>query len=642
MTMIDANELIRLGQAAKSNGDNVKALQYFQQALQQHPNELSLQSVCGNLCVYLSRFEEAAGYFRRILHATKSPEARNALCYALNGLGNQADKDGQYLLAEACFEEALSHQPNNAGYWYNLGNAQRELGKTTAAGASFLKATQYAPDGANAFNNLGNIQCQLGQLDAGIASYRQALQHQPDLHHALAHLIHQRQHICDWQGEGNDTLEAQIAKIRQVVSTDNNAQVSPFAFLAMPGTTAKEQEQCANQYATQNFSQLSQLRASLGFKHNKEAKDKLKIAYLSADFRQHPLAFLITDLIESHDRKAFQVYAYSYGAVDDSLERKRLVSAFDTFRDIRQMNDVDAAKQMHQDGIDILIDLTGYTQSSRTALVALKPAAIHINWLGYPGTMGSIHQENGDTMPLFDYIITDTTLTPGSDGLSEKPITLPCYQPNSLRETAAQSSKSAHGLTETGFIFCCFNQTFKITPEIFAIWMRLLKQVPDSVLWLMDCNQWAKENLRLEAEQSGIASTRLIFAERTNAAAHIERQRHADLFLDTLPYNAHTTASDAIWAGLPIVTCKGQTFASRVSASLLNRAGLTELVCDSLASYEAKALHLAQHPKALNQLKETLQHPKIRNELFNSVSFAQTLEAEFQQIWQSYLDSSSD
>lgn len=640
--MIDANELIRLGQEAKSNGNNALALDYFQQALQQHPNELSLQSVCGNLCVYLSRFEEAAGYFRRILHATKSTEARNALCYALNALGNQADTEAKYVLAEACFEEALSHQPNNASYWYNLGNAQRELRKIVAAKASFLKGIHCHPTDANAYNNLGNVQRELGELDAAIESYRQALNIDPDLHHARAHLIHQRQHICDWQGEGTDSLKTQINMIREVVNTLPKAQITPFAFLAMPGTTPLEQKRCADQYATQQFSHLKSMKATLGFQHQKQAKEKLKIAYLSADFRLHPLAFLITELIEAHNRDFFEIYAYSYGDVDNSNVRKRLVNAFDSLHDIRQLNDVEAAEKIYDDGIDILIDLTGYTQSSRTALIALKPAAIHINWLGFPGTMGQLMNSEGEQSSLFDYIIVDDYCAPDASVLTEKCIKLPCYQPNSQRAIAANSTRKTHQLPEKSFVFCCFNQTFKITPDVFAVWMRLLNQTPDSVLWLMECNQWAKQNLQKEATRAGINPSRLIFAQRLEAPAHIERQQHADLFLDTIPYNAHTTASDALWAGLPILTCLGETFASRVCGSLLNQLGLSELICDSLEAYEKKARYLANQPNALADIKKQLNNKKTSSGLFDSVRFAQKLEAQFLQIWETYLNSPSD
>lgn len=639
--MVDVNKLIHDAQLAQSKGNDQLALDYFQQALLQYPDEVSLQTACGNLCVKLARFEEAAGHFRRILAFNKNPDVRNALCYALQALGNSADKNGKHALAEACFEEVLQHQPNNAAYWYNLGNAQRELGKHQAAVKSFKQSIMIEPNDADTYNNLGNVQRELGQLDLAIDNYQQALSLNPSLHHALTHLIHQKQHICDWQGQGSNNLNAQILAVRHLIDTEPQAQISPFAFLAMPTTTAKEQKICASRYVEQNYAHLYALRDSLNFSHSKKAKKKINIAYLSADFRLHPLAFLITEMIEHHDRSQFEVTAYSYGVDDKTDVRQRLEKAFDHFVDIRHLNDVEAATKINQDQIDILVDLTGFTQSSRTGIVALKPAAIHINWLGYPGTMGEYVEAEHKKYSLFDYVLADTTIAPNKSEFSEKVLHLPCYQPNAKREQGQTSQKGEHQLPENGFVFCCFNQTFKIGSDIFAIWMRLLKQVPNSVLWLLACNNWAKENLQKEAELAGIDRNRLIFAPKTNVAMHLERQRHADLFLDTLPYNAHTTASDALSAGLPILTCLGNTFSSRVAASLLHHINQAELVCHSLQAYEEKALHLAQHPEMLTRIKSEISQCKETSDLFNAEKFAASLEAQYQAAWETTLQDTS-
>ncbi len=627
--MADVKQLIQAAQAAQAQGKDSQALDYFHQALLQHPDEITLQAACGNLCVSLGRYEEAAGHFRRILAFNKSPEVRNALCYALQALGNNADKNNQYTLAEACFEEALTLQPNNAAYWYNLGNAQRELGKLSSAINSFQKSIQADPAHADAHNNCGNVRRELGELDLAITHYRKALALNPNLHHALAHLVHQKQHICDWQGKGHEDLTQQIQTIRALVNNTPEAQISPFAFLAMPSTTATEQIQCANQYIAQTYQHLIALRDEVAFTHAIKPKEKLHIAYLSADFRLHPLAFLITELIEQHDRTQFEISAYSYGAVDDTDTRKRLKDAFDHFVDIRNLTDIDAATKINQDGVDILVDLTGYTQSSRTGIVALRPAAIHMSWLGFPGTMGGYQGQS-----LFDYIIADESTAPDEASFTEQIIHLPCYQPNSPREMAAPTTKESHQLPSDSFVFCSFNQTFKITPDIFAIWMRLLKQVPNSVLWLLECNQWAKKNLQLEATMAGVDQNRLVFAPRAPLPQHMERQRHGDLFLDTLPYNAHTTASDALWAGLPVLTCKGNTFAASVAASILNHAGLPDLICTDLAAYEAKALHYAQDKTALVAIKKQLTSTIKTSDLFDSEKFARLLETQYHEAWQ--------
>ncbi len=623
--MQDINQLLENARQAQLAGNLHKALEQYTRALLQYPNEQNLQIVCGNLCVELGRFEDAAGHFRRILELNKSLDARNALCFSLQSLGNEAHSQGNYALAAASFEEVLLHQPNNAIFWYNLGNAQRELGHIPKALNSFKQSIKLDPRDADTHNNLGNVQRELGYLDLAIASYEKALQLNPSLHHALVHLAHQKQHMCDWTG-----LEEQIATIRDLVNNEPKAQVSPFAFLSMPNTSAVEQRICANNYVAHNYAQLYKTRASLGFSYVKNQK-KIRLGYLSADFRLHPLAFLITELIENHDKSQFETFAYSYGVDDNTPARKRLEQAFEHFYDIRNLNEIDAAKKINADQIDILIDLTGFTQSSRTGIVALKPAPISINWLGYPGTMGELYGE-----PLFDWLLADKTVVFDSKNFSEKLLGLPCYQPNNQREVGKSTQKSEHNLGKN-FVFCSFNQTFKITPDIFTIWMRLLAKTPNSVLWLLDCNSRAKANLQHEAENAGVDKNRLVFAPRVSIDSHIERQRHADLFLDTLPYNAHTTASDALFMNLPLLTCMGETFPSRVAASLLQAIGMPELICENLQKYEEKALFLAENPHELAQIKQKLIRQKENSDLFRPEKFARNLEAQLQWAWQAYL-----
>ncbi len=633
--MQNVNELLAKAKQDEQQGNIHAALGAYQQVLLQHPNELSLHAACGNLCVQLQRFEEAAGYFRRILSVeNKNLGARNALCYALSGLGNQAHSNGNFVLAEACFDEATQHQPGNAIYWYNLGNAQRELGKPQDALYNFQQSLKFDANDADTHNNLGNVQRELGQLDKAISSYKIALQLNPRLHHALAHLVHQKQHICDWVGLNSKVLDEQILQLRNLVKTEPSAQISPFAFLAMPGTTAQEQKQCASNYANNTLKAWPATRMDIGLQADKIKNKKLNVGYFSADFRLHPLAFLITELIEKHDRNQFEIFAYSYGKNDKTPTRKRLEKAFDHFIDITNLNDVEAAKKINNDEIDILIDLTGYTQSSRSGIVALKPARIHINWLGFPSTMGEIVGEIVGELagkPLFDYLLVDKTIAPNQADFSEKLLYLPCYQPNNSQRPVSSKPEARMdiGLQSNDFVFCCFNQTFKITADIFAVWMRLLKQTPNSVLWLLECNQWARANLQAAASQAGVDKNRLIFAPRVPIAEHLARHIHADLFLDTLPYNAHTTASDALFMRLPLLTCVGETFASRVAASLLQSVNMPELITQNLAEYEAKALDLAQNPQKLTQIKQKLNAEIEKSNLFNPTQFARDLENIF-------------
>lgn len=618
------------GLALRAANQPDAAIKSFQQAVLLQPKDLDIQLNLGNTLLSVNRFEEAAGYYRRVLRVfPKKDDVRDALCHCLSSLGNQAHAIGNFIQAEACFQEALQLTPQDAALRYNLGNAQRELGKPADAAKQYQLAIQFNPKDADAYNNLGNVQRELGQLDLAITNYEKALALNPQLYHAKVHLVHQKQHMCNWQG-----LDEDIAEIRHWVKTQPNAQISPFAFLAMPSTTAEEQKTCANNWVNNRYAALIQHGKQLHFTHPTDSShQKIRIGYLSADFRLHPLAFLVSELIELHDRNQFEIIAFSYGVNDKSSARTRLEKAFDQFHDIRQLSEIDAAKKIHACNIDILVDLTGFTQTSRSGIAALRPAAININWLGFPGTMGSAGNE-----PLFDYILTDNFITPPdtATNYAEKLALLPhSYQPNDRKRPVGNTpTRQDCGLPENVFVFCCFNQSFKITPDVFAVWMRLLQTAPNSVLWLLECNPWAKQNLIREASAHGIVAERLIFAPRVSIADHLARHIHADLFLDTQPYNAHTTCSDALWMGLPVLTCVGQTFAARVAGSLINAAGLPELITYSLKEYEEKARDFAQNTALLKAIKLKLSAERTTSALFDTVKFTKALEQMYQKLHQ--------
>lgn len=617
------------GLALRAAGKPQEALNSYQRALKLAPHDADLHNNLGNVYQELGRFEEAAGCYRRLLNAfPQDLDLRAALSHSLQALGNECQTAGRYAQAEACYEEAIQYAPLDANLHYNLGNAQRELGKAAAAAASYKQALKLAPDDADTHNNLGNVLRELGKLDEAVVCYETALRLNPELHHAKVHLVHQKQHMCDWTN-----LDEDIVQIRDWVTHQPQAQISPFAFLAMPGTTAAEQRLCADNWVANRYRDAIKQGTQLALQHAPRTHEKLRIGYLSGDFRLHPLAFLITELMELHDRSQFEIFAYSYAADDGTPERKRLELAFDHFVDIRALPLSDAAKKIYADQIDILVDLTGYTQNSRSGIVALRPAPLKVSWLGFPGTMGSL-----DGTAFFDYLLSDSFITPldQAGDYAEKLALLPhAYQPNGCqRPVADKPSRDGAGLPDQGFVFCCFNQTFKITPEIFTVWLRLLKAVPDSVLWLLDCNSWAKENLKKVAKKCGVDASRLVFAPRVPIAEHLARHALADLFLDTLPYDAHTTTSDALWMGLPVLTCAGHTFASRVAGSLLLAAGLPELVTRTLEQYEALALELATQPQRLAGLRDTLLQHRESLPLFDTPTFTRNLEQAYRQMWQ--------
>ncbi len=596
-------------------------LEQLRSAIRRTPRDPALHYELGSLRLSQGAASEALDSLREALkYAPGHPQV-------LLQMGNACSAMGKYQEAADHFRQSIRADAADMAAHFNLGNALRELGQSEQAAIAYRTALKLEPSDADIHNNLGNVLRETGKLDEAIACYREALRLDPKLHHARMHLLHQRQHVCDWQG-----MDKEIAEIRRVVREEPTAQISPFAFLALPETMAAEQRRCAENWVTNRYASMMADGKRLNYPFSKTDKSRLRIGYLSGDFRLHPLAFLSTELFELHDRGRFEIYAYSYGADDRTPVRKRLEKSFDHFRDIRPISQHEAAQQIHDDGIDILVDLTGFTQTSRTGILALRPAPIQVNWLGFPGTMGA---------PFADYLLADGFITPPEQAqhYSEKIIRLPdTYQPNDrLRPLAATPTRMECGLPDDGFVFCCFNQSFKITSQLFDIWTNILSITPQSVLWLLECNPWAKANLLREAATRGIDPDRLIFAPRVPIEQHLARQKLADLFLDTLPYNAHTTTSDALWVGLPVVTCAGETFAARVAGSLLQAAGLPELVAGSLHEYETLALHLATNPEALSNIREKLVRAHNSMPLFDTERFARNLEQAYREMWQQWI-----
>jgi predicted O-linked N-acetylglucosamine transferase (SPINDLY family) len=405
------------------------------------------------------------------------------------------------------------------------------------------------------------------------------------------------------------------------------ARVPPFYLLATPASAA-DQLACARRWVEPLLPQPDEL-----FRHGvRRDRDRIRLGYLSADFAQHATASLAVELFERHDRARFEVTAYSYGPDDGSPLRRRIERAFDRFVDIRALPHRAAAQRINADEIDILVDLKGYTQHARPRIAAYRPAPVQVSWLGYPATTGA---------PFIDYVVVDSFIVPPNEQqhFTERLVHLPgCYQANGRNREIAASAPTRRdcGLPPDGFVFCSFNNSYKITPEVFAIWMRLLAAVPGSILWLLASNDLVERNLRREAEHRGVAPSRLIFAPRAPLAEHLARHRHADLFLDTLPCNAHTTASDALWAGLPLLTCIGRTFAGRVAGSLLAAIGLPELMTTSPEDYERTALTLARDRRRLDELRDRLRRGRETSQLFDSSRFASNLEVAYDRMWRTW------
>lgn len=610
-----------LGNVLFDQGQFADAAGYFGKALQHWPEDADVQNNLGNALRNLGRFKEAAECYRHTLRIQPGyPSANRHLGWLLQELGQTAE-------AIQFYRASLAQDPADASAFYNLANALRETGQLEEAITCYRNALALSPQDPDTLNNLGNALREAGKIDEAIACYREALKLNPEMHHTLAHLLHQCQQICDW---GN--LDEMVREIRKLVHEKPEAQIAPFVLLSLPGVTPAEQLRCSQNWVNNQYEKFSSLASKLGFNFKRTDRTKIRLGYLSADFHEHATAYLMAEIFELHDREHFEVVAYSYGPDDGSPMRARLDNAFDRFEDVRTATDEEVAHKIFADGIDILIDLKGYTAHTRSQILAMRPAPLQVNYLGYPGTMGA---------DFIDYLIGDPVVTPTSheDAYAEKLALMPyCYQPNDRqRPLKEKPSRTACGLPEHGFVFCGFNQNFKILPQTFDIWMRLLREVPESVLWLLESSPTAMDHLKREAEARGVNPARLIFAPRLPLPDHLARQQQADLLLDTLPYNAHTTASDALWAGVPVLTCMGETFASRVAASLIQAVGLQELVVSSLEDYFATALRLATDDEECRHLRARLVSSRATAPLFDAINFTKALEklyVEMRHNWQ--------
>ena len=436
---------------------------------------------------------------------------------------------------------------------------------------------------------------------------------------------------CEW-----DAFDDWQPQLQQRLDEDDGRPISPFHLLSLPGMAAGQQQAGATRWMQQRLADSAGARAELSREFSRadaltaprRADRPLRLGYLSSDFHQHATALLLAECLEAHDPQRFELHAYSHGEDDGRGMRQRLAAAFTGFHDIRALDDPQAARAIHGQGIDILIDLKGYTAGSRSLLMAYRAAPVQVSFLGYPGTLGP---------GLCDYLVSDRFITPASEQAhySEALACLPhSYQPHGhAAALPAPWSRTAAGLPEQGRVLCCFNQAYKFTPEVFGIWCELLQAAPDAVLWLLH-DERAEGNLRREALQRGVAPHRLVFAPDLPQPQHLARLPCADLVLDTLPYNAHTTASDALWAGVPLLTCAGSTFASRVAGSLLHAVGLPELVTHHLADYRRLALQLLAEPARLTELRQRLAGLRGSAALFNVPGYTRHLEALYEQMWQ--------
>jgi len=603
----------RRGVALAHLGRHAEALAAFDTALTLRPDDLNILSNRGNMLRGLQRYDEALRCFDAIL--ARSPDAPDTL----RNRGSTLADLGRCEEAIACFDQVLALKPDLAEAHYNRANALRRIGRIDDAIASYDRALALAPSYLDAWHNRGSALELAGRFDEAIASYERVLAMQPDHPFTAGQCAFCHLNVNDWP-------KADALKRALDVRLDaGSGDVEPFVLVAFGDAPAAQLARTRG-YVRRRFPRAfapvpRASRASAG---------PIRVAYLSSDFRRHPTSYLIAELFERHDRSRFKIVGISFGPDDGSAIRARIVKAFDRFVDARAIGDAALAARMADMGIDIAVDLNGYIASNRMGILAHRPAPLQVSYLGYPATTAA---------PFIDYVIGDRFVTPGMDAefYTERIVQLPdSYQVNdSTRDIGSHvPSRAEAGLPPDGFVFCCFNNNYKIAPPIFDAWMRLLGAVDNSVLWLLAGNEAAKTNLRNAARARGIDAQRLAFAARAEHAAHLARHRLADLFLDTLPFNAHTTASDALWAGLPLVTCTGSTFAGRVGASLLHAIGLPELVTASPEDYEALARKLALDPAMLAAIKEKLRSNRSTCSLFDTGRFTRHIEAAYAAMWE--------
>ncbi len=610
------------GEAYNNRGNVLRELKEYQAALESYDKAILLKpdsaeacNNCGNVLRALKEYQAALeSCDKAILLKPDYAEAYNDRGIALEGLK-------QYQAALESYDQAILLKPDCTEAYSNRGNALMGLKEYQAALESYDKAILLKPDYLEAYINRGKALYDLKLYQAALESYDKAILLKPDYEYLQGTRLHMKRYLCDW-----GDLENQCTRLETRIDHDEKASL-PFFALAISSSPSLQRK--AAEIYVQDQHPLPPISAAIP---KRPGREKIRIGYFSADYHNHATCYLMAELFERHDKNKFELLGFSFGSDTNDEMRKRVAAAMDRFMDVRFLPDQEVAQLCRNLEVDIAVDLKGFTQHNRTGIFAERAAPIQVNYLGYPGTLGAAYM---------DYLIADHTLIPEDSRryYSEKIAYLPdSYQVNDSRRSISTKprARAEEGLPETGFVYCCFNNNYKITPGTFDIWMRILGRVEGSVLWLLEDNPWAGSNLRKEAALRGISPQRLIFAGRRPLPEHLARHRLADLFLDTFPCNAHTTASDALWAGLPVLTWIGETFASRVAASLLRAIHMPELITTTPEAYEALAVEIAVHPERSREIKERLQRNRLTTPLFDIQSFTRHIEAAYTAMYARY------
>jgi protein O-GlcNAc transferase len=603
--------LYLLGVLRLEQGDSAEAERLIEQALTLNPGDPAAWMHYGLALQGLSRFQEAAVAQERAL------ALRPDLLPARLGRGGALRALGRNQEALVEYEAVLSSDHGNADAWNGRGALLRSLSRIDEALESFNQALALDPDFAEALQNRGLLLWdEKEDYPAARADLERALALEPSRPSLKSNLLHLKimtaLRDCDWV-----SADAVAATLPGLIAAGEG--VPPMMLLSLNGDEML-QLQAARNIVAERYPALTPSWKGVNWRH-----DRLRLGYISSDLGEHPVGAQIAQLIECHDRKRFQVIAFSTGPDDDSTLRGRLKAGFDEFHDLWGQSGQQIAEFIRSQEVDVLVELNGHTQRGSLDILRRRPAPVQVSWLGYAGTSGA---------PFIDHLIADRIVAPDPQAFSEALEYLPdsFFVTDTVRVIGACPSRADMGLPQAGFVFCGFNHVMKLGTQSFARWMRILAQVPGSVLWLREPGETAKSNLRRTASDHGIAAERLVFAGRVPADVHLARHALADLFLDILPYNAHATAADALWAGLPVLTCAQGCFAGRVAASLLHAVGLQELIAPTPEAYEEMAVVLARDPERLGALKARLAANRTTAPLFDTPRFARNIEAIYEKL----------
>jgi protein O-GlcNAc transferase len=639
-----------LGVALKGKGDFYEAIESFKKAIELKPDYANAHCNLGVVFQAQSRWMEAIECFKRAI--TSKPDYFDAFnnigsCFKNLGffeqaitycqkaielkpnfapfhynLGNAFKLQGNLTLAIRSYETAIALKPDYADAYNNIGTVLKAQNKITEAVSFYRKSIEIKPNFAIAFNNLAVIFNEQKKLEEALKYFKHAVHHKPDYESARAQKLHLQGQLCDW---------SDFQEERDLIPTlgVNEKDITPFSVLALEDAPERHRMRsellARKKYPSTNLTIFTPPLAK---------PNRIRIGYFSADFHNFPGMYLMAGIFEKHDRSEFEISAFSYGPKKNDAMRKRIVNGVDKFIDISDLSLEQVKSCVLEQHIDIAIHRNGYTKNGKTELFSNRLAPIQISYLGYPGTLGA---------NFIDYLVADKTIIPDEKQkyYSEKIIYLPhSYQPNDNKREISETTtvRADFGLPQKGFVLCCFNNTYKIMPEEFEIWMRIIQKVEGSVLWLLKSNQWAEKNLKIEAEKRGLSPDRLIFAEGLPHSEHLARHKHADLFIDTFHVNAHTTTSDALWTGLPVVTKLGEGFAARVAGSLLKAIGLPELITTNNQDYESLIMDLATDSAMLAEIKRKLLSNRLSSPLFDTEKYTRDLESGFIQAYQRHFN----